>query len=515
MWSDFNRSMHQITFSEAAPVDDSEIARMYDEATDNHRYENFGTKFNYRDYIRKSLKSIDVEAAGAGDYSPGFRDPSGDFGRMFVSDPKTARDRNQRYGFLAGVDFKRKSILFLRREARSIIKKAEETSGESVPRISRERNMLLARLFVKLCNLAEVRNEVWKKPFISYVFGEKTGSVFFTPLMNLRWDGSPREIRSFDDARDFAETVMAPENTGFPMFNIREIHSGFMECLILNALTVLLLPETYDRAGAEGLIASCLRHFGRPRNRGELLGMETEWIRSRGLAGICLADLYFLSEMASGENSRAGKLRFYQEFRAAGIKMLGMMRYPRIPELESPEFRNFRECAGLFYGGNGFRGTGGQEAGRDANRASIFGKNIAGFSDWVLVQSFIDAGARYLGIPDTQESGVNGVREECAGLEVTDPELYISPRIRVMMGETLGIPGIGKVRFSEANACIFREDERFFLVYFVPERSSAMSDAPDSPEKSAGAFGPAAGTVQIRYFRDREYALEYLRGLLS
>ena len=75
----------------------------------------------------------------------------------------------------------------------------------------------------------EKKNEVWKKPFISYVFGEKTGSVFFTPLMNLRWDGSPREIRSFDDARDFAETVMAPENTGFPMFNIREIHSGFME----------------------------------------------------------------------------------------------------------------------------------------------------------------------------------------------------------------------------------------------------------------------------------------------
>ncbi len=500
MWSDFNRSVHQLTFSEAAPVDDSEIARMYDEATDNHRYEDSGRKFNYRDYIRKSLKSIDVTAPG-GSYSSGFADPSRDFGRMFVSDPETARDRNQRYGFLAEVDFKRKSILFLRREARNILKKAEEgTLAERSSRSVRERNMLLGRLFIKLCNLAEVRNEVWKKNFISYIFGEKTGAVFFTPLMNLRWEGRPREIRSFDEARDFAETIMAPENTGFPLFDIREIHSGFMECLILNALTGLLRPMTYDRAGAEGLISACLRHFGRPRNREELMGLETEWMRSLGLAGICLSDLYFLSEMASGDTPRAGKLQFYQEFRNSGLKLIRMMQYPWIRELESPEFRRFRECAGLFYGEAGFQDKETREGRLEPGGMTVFGRNTAGFSDWLLVQSFIDAGGRYLEIPDTPESGLSGIRTECAGLAVANPELWLTPRLRVLLGEMLGIPCLGSVRFSEINACIFREDERFFLVYFAPA---------GIPESS----GDASAAVHIRCFRSREYALEYLWGL--
>ncbi len=525
-WSEFNRSMHKITFSQAAPVEDAEIAGMYDEATDNCRYDAGARDFNYRDYIRKSLGGLAAPVSGGGrSVSPGryqSGDPGREFGGMFVNDPETARDRSQRYGFLARLDFKKKAVSFLRREARGIIKRYEEGTLEERPvsRAQKDRAVLLARLFLKLCNLAEVRNEVWKEPFVRYVFGESAARALGSPEISMRWEGREVRIRSFEDARDFAGRLFDPEVMGLEVFNVREICSGFMECLLLQALSELLRPLSYDRERAEGLIGACLAYFKRPRNREELLGLTPEWLKNRADLGACLSDAYFLSGMSSFTAGAAAgdpesRQAFFREFQAAGLKALRWMGNPRVYELVTPEYKSFKAAAGLW------DPAGEEERGGNAGtplsiKNAAFRRNIAAFLDFALLRAFIDVCVSCFGLQETSESGISALRETLAGLPAEKPELYISPVLRRLLGEQLGVTYLGHVRYSKAEACVFQAAGRYYALYpRIPGRAGGF-DAEKSEDNgnSGNNWNSRKSSVFVlRVCASREKALEIMRGL--
>ncbi|MEE3422053.1 MAG: hypothetical protein VZR11_05035 [Succinimonas sp.] len=525
-WSEFNRSMHKITFSQAAPVEDAEIAGMYDEATDNCRYDARARDFNYRDYIRKSLGGLAAPVSGGRRSLPQGRAQAGDsgreFGGMFVNDPETARDRSQRYGFLARVDFKKKAVSFLRREARGIIKRYEEGTLEERPvsRAQKDRAVLLARLFLKLCNLAEVRNEVWKEPFVRYVFGESAARALGSPEISMRWEGREVRIRSFEDARDFAGRLFDPEVTGLEVFNVREICSGFMECLLLQALSELLRPLSYDRERAEGLIGACLAYFKRPRNREELLGLTPEWLKNRADLGACLSDAYFLSGMSSFTAGAAAgdpesRQAFFREFQAAGLKALRWMGNPRVYELVTPEYKSFKAAAGLW------DPAGEEERGGNAGtplsiKNAAFRRNIAAFLDFALLRAFIDVCVSCFGLQETSESGISALRETLAGLPAEKPELYISPVLRRLLGEQLGVTYLGHVRYSKAEACVFQAAGRYYALYpRIPGRAGGF-DAEKSEDNgnSGNNWNSRKSSVFVlRVCASREKALEIMRGL--
>ena len=525
-WSEFNRSMHKITFSQAAPVEDAEIAGMYDEATDNCRYDAGARDFNYRDYIRKSLGGLAAPVSGGGrSVSPGryqSGDPGREFGGMFVNDPETARDRSQRYGFLAGVDFKKKAVSFLRREARGIIKRYEEGTLEERPvsRAQKDRAVLLARLFLKLCNLAEVRNEVWKEPFVRYVFGESAARALGSPEISMRWEGREVRIRSFEDARDFAGRLFDPEVTGLEVFNVREICSGFMECLLLQALSELLRPLSYDRERAEGLIGACLAYFKRPRNREELLGLTPEWLKNRADLGACLSDAYFLSGMSSFTAGAAAgdpesRQAFFREFQAAGLKALRWMGNPRVYELVTPEYKSFKAAAGL-WDPAGEEERGGNAGTTLSIKNAAFRRNIAAFLDFALLRAFIDVCVSCFGLQETSESGISALRETLAGLPAEKPELYISPVLRRLLGEQLGVTYLGHVRYSKAEACVFQAAGRYYALYpRIPGRAGGF-DAEKSEDNgnSGNNWNSRKSSVFVlRVCASREKALEIMRGL--
>ena len=525
-WSEFNRSMHKITFSQAAPVEDAEIAGMYDEATDNCRYDAGARDFNYRDYIRKSLGGLAAPVSGGGrSVSPGryqSGDPGREFGGMFVNDPETARDRSQRYGFLARLDFKKKAVSFLRREARGIIKRYEEGTLEERPvsRAQKDRAVLLARLFLKLCNLAEVRNEVWKEPFVRYVFGESAARALGSPEISMRWEGREVRIRSFEDARDFAGRLFDPEVTGLEVFNVREICSGFMECLLLQALSELLRPLSYDRERAEGLIGACLAYFKRPRNREELLGLTPEWLKNRADLGACLSDAYFLSGMSSFTAGAAAgdpesRQAFFREFQAAGLKALRWMGNPRVYELVTPEYKSFKAAAGL-WDPAGEEERGGNAGTTLSIKNAAFRRNIAAFLDFALLRAFIDVCVSCFGLQETSESGIPALRETLAGLPAEKPELYISPVLRRLLGEQLGVTYLGHVRYSKAEACVFQAAGRYYALYpRIPGRAGGF-DAEKSEDNgnSGNNWNSRKSSVFVlRVCASREKALEIMRGL--
>ncbi len=522
-WSEFNRSMHKITFSQAAPVEDAEIAGMYDEATDNCRYDAGARDFNYRDYIRKSLGGLAAPVSGGGrSVSPGryqSGDPGREFGGMFVNDPETARDRSQRYGFLARLDFKKKAVSFLRREARGIIKRYEEGTLEERPvsRAQKDRAVLLARLFLKLCNLAEVRNEVWKEPFVRYVFGESAARALGSPEISMRWEGREVRIRSFEDARDFAGRLFDPGVTGFEVFNVREICSGFMECLLLQALGELLRPLNYDRERAEGLIGACLAYFKRPRNREELLGLTPAWLKNRDDLGACLSDAYFLSGMsffaaghaAAPENRQA----FFQEFQAAGLKALRWMGNPRVYELVSPEYKSFKAASGLWDPEREEKYGAGEGSSLSVKNAA-FKRNIAAFLDFALLRAFIDVSVSYYGLAETPESGISALRETLRGLPAEQPELYISPGLRRLLGEQLGVTYLGHVRYSKAEACIFQAEGRYFALYpRLPGRTGGAYAGNGESSGNDPEDNRSSGVFALLECASREQALEIMRGL--
>ncbi|MBQ3683000.1 MAG: hypothetical protein II922_07950 [Succinimonas sp.] len=529
-WSEFNRSMHKITFSQAAPVEDAEIAGMYDEATDNCRYDAGARDFNYRDYIRKSLGGLAAPVSGGRRSLPQSRaqagDPGREFGGMFVNDPETARDRNQRYGFLAGVDFKKKAVSFLRREARGIVKRHEEGTLEERPvsRSQKDRAVLLGRLFIKLCNLAEVRNEVWKEPFVRYVFGEPAARVFGSPEISLRWEGREVRIRSFDDARDFAGRLFDPGVTGLEVFNVREICSGFMECLLLQALGELLRPLSYDRERAEGLIGACLAYFKRPRNREELLGLTPAWLKNRADLGACLSDAYFLSGMSSFTAGAAAedpesRQAFFQEFQAAGLKALRWMGNPRVYELVSPEYKSFKAASGLWDPEREEKYGAGEGSSLSVKNAA-FRRNIAAFLDFALLRAFIDVSVSYYGLQETPESGIPALRETLSRLPAEQPELYISPGLRRILGEQLGVTYLGHVRYSKAEACIFQAEGHYFALYpRLPGRTGGAyagngENSGNDPEDNRNSGSSrSSGVFALLEYASREQALEIMRGL--
>ena len=523
-WSEFNRSMHKITFSQAAPVEDAEIAGMYDEATDNCRYDAGARDFNYRDYIRKSLGGLSAPVSGGRRSLPQSRaqagDPGREFGGMFVNDPETARDRNQRYGFLAGVDFKKKAVSFLRREARGIVKRHEEGTLEERPvsRSQKDRAVLLGRLFIKLCNLAEVRNEVWKEPFVRYVFGESAARVLSSPKISLRWEGREVKIRSFADARDFAGRLFDPAETGLKIFDVREICSGFMECLLLQALSELLRPLTFDRERAEGLIGACLAFFKRPRNREELLGLPPEWLKNRDDLGACLSDVYFLSGMsffAAGEaaGDPGNRQAFFQEFQATGFKALRWMGNPRVYELVSPEYKSFKAAAGL-WDPPGETESGGNAGSPLSVKNAAFRRNIAAFLDFALLGAFIDVCVSCFSLAETPESGIPALRETLEGLPAEHLELYISPRLRRLLGEQLGVAYLGHVRYSKAEACIFQGAGRYYALYpWLPGRAGGSYAENGDNSGNDGADNRNRGVFALRECASREQALEMMRGL--